>query len=100
MKPFTLERSQILPVSQDEAWRFFTDPANLGRITPPSMEFRLTCQPQCRATGLWRQTTCVQFVQLRRGQRFYERGQWQGILGSLEATTEHGVELLLFEQRR
>lgn len=46
MKPFTLERSQILPVSLEEAWRFFSDPANLARITPPSMEFRLTCAPR------------------------------------------------------
>jgi ligand-binding SRPBCC domain-containing protein len=45
MKPFILERSQILPVSLEEAWKFFSDPANLARITPPSMKFRLTCEP-------------------------------------------------------
>ena len=42
MKPFTLERSQILPVGIDRAWEFFSDPGNLARITPPSMDFRLT----------------------------------------------------------
>lgn len=45
MKPFTLERSQILPVTLEETWSFFSDPANLARITPPSMEFRLTGEP-------------------------------------------------------
>jgi ligand-binding SRPBCC domain-containing protein len=31
-----------LPVSIDEAWDFFSDPRNLGRITPESMNFRIT----------------------------------------------------------
>lgn len=35
-----LETSQLLPVSQAEAWRFFTDPRNLARITPLEMGFR------------------------------------------------------------
>jgi len=46
MKPFTLERTQILPVSIDLAWDFFSDPCNLARITPQSMDFRLTSPPQ------------------------------------------------------
>jgi ligand-binding SRPBCC domain-containing protein len=46
MKPFSFERTQILPIAMDEAWAFFCDPANLARITPPLMEFRLTCSPQ------------------------------------------------------
>lgn len=45
MKPFVLERSQILPIDPEQAWAFFADPANLARITPPAMEFRLTCSP-------------------------------------------------------
>lgn len=45
MKPFTLERCQVLAVGLEDAWKFFSDPANLGRITPPAMEFRLTCRP-------------------------------------------------------
>ncbi|MSN24468.1 MAG: hypothetical protein GJV46_01225 [Geobacter sp.] len=46
MKPFSLERSMVLPVTLDEAWSFFSDPANLVRITPPDMDFRITSKPQ------------------------------------------------------
>jgi ligand-binding SRPBCC domain-containing protein len=46
MKPFVLERLQILPTTLDEAWRFFSDPGNLARITPPAMDFRITSAPQ------------------------------------------------------
>lgn len=46
MKPFTFERTQTLPIDSEQAWNFFSDPANLARITPPSMEFRLTCSPR------------------------------------------------------
>ncbi len=42
MKPFSLERTQILPISLETAWRFFSNPANLVKITPPDMEFRIT----------------------------------------------------------
>lgn len=45
MKPFILERTQILPVSIDEAWAFFSNPANLSKITPPYMDFRITSPP-------------------------------------------------------
>jgi ligand-binding SRPBCC domain-containing protein len=46
MKPFAFERIQILPVTIDEAWGFFSDPANLVKITPPAMDFRITSPPQ------------------------------------------------------
>jgi len=46
VKPFILERKQILPVSIAEAWSFFSDPGHLARITPPSVDFRLTSQHQ------------------------------------------------------
>lgn len=46
MKPFTLERTQILPVSRETAWKFFSNPANLVKITPPEMNFRITSPPQ------------------------------------------------------
>jgi ligand-binding SRPBCC domain-containing protein len=42
MKPFTLERTQILPITLDTAWKFFSNPANLVKITPPKMNFRIT----------------------------------------------------------
>jgi ligand-binding SRPBCC domain-containing protein len=46
MKPFSLERVQTIPATIDQAWRFFSDPANLTKITPPSMKFRITSPPQ------------------------------------------------------
>ncbi|MFZ4858027.1 MAG: SRPBCC family protein [Desulfuromonadaceae bacterium] len=42
MKPFTLERTQILPITLETAWKFFSNPANLVKITPPEMDFRIT----------------------------------------------------------
>lgn len=46
MKPFSLERSQILPINLEQAWKFFSNPANLVKITPPDMDFRITSPPQ------------------------------------------------------
>lgn len=42
MTPYSFERQQILPVTPDEAWDFFSVPENLPRITPPDMKFRIT----------------------------------------------------------
>lgn len=39
MKLYHLKRRQILPVSLEEAWEFFTSPKNLNKITPPEMGF-------------------------------------------------------------
>ena len=36
------EAVQRVPVPLEEAWAFFSDPRNLGIITPPWMGFRLT----------------------------------------------------------
>ncbi len=33
---------QRMPVSMEDAWDFFSSPANLARITPPEMLFRIT----------------------------------------------------------
>jgi ligand-binding SRPBCC domain-containing protein len=41
MSVFTFKRSQILPVRIHEAWDFLSAPANLNRITPPGMHFRI-----------------------------------------------------------
>jgi ligand-binding SRPBCC domain-containing protein len=46
MKPFTLERTQILPTTLETAWKFFSNPANLVKITPPGMDFRITSPQQ------------------------------------------------------
>jgi ligand-binding SRPBCC domain-containing protein len=39
MKIYTLKTKQIIPVSLDEAWDFFSSPKNLKTITPPYMGF-------------------------------------------------------------
>lgn len=39
MAQYVLERSQLLPITLDEAWAFFSTPKNLARITPPDMGF-------------------------------------------------------------
>jgi ligand-binding SRPBCC domain-containing protein len=39
---YTLQVEQTLPVSLNEAWAFFSKPANLERITPSHMQFRIT----------------------------------------------------------
>ncbi len=39
MKVFTLERSQDLPITMEEAWDFFSSPQNLKIMTPPDMGF-------------------------------------------------------------
>ncbi len=41
MKIYTLHRTQKLPITQEEAWNFLSDPHNLGRITPKGMDFRI-----------------------------------------------------------
>ena len=46
MKPFTLERHQLLPTTLETAWNFFSDPLNLVKITPPDMDFRVTSPAQ------------------------------------------------------
>ena len=46
MKPFTLERTQTLPISLETAWKFFSNPVNLVKITPSDMDFRITSPPQ------------------------------------------------------
>jgi ligand-binding SRPBCC domain-containing protein len=37
MRLFRFECTQILPVTLGEAWAFFSDPGNLAKITPPSL---------------------------------------------------------------
>jgi ligand-binding SRPBCC domain-containing protein len=41
MKVYHLKRAQVLPISIQEAWSFFSSPANLGVITPARMKFNI-----------------------------------------------------------
>lgn len=41
MKLYTLYREQRLPISLEEAWNFFSSPANLKKITPEYMGFEI-----------------------------------------------------------
>lgn len=41
MKIYNLKRSQLLPITLQEAWDFFSSPQNLSKITPRHMNFRI-----------------------------------------------------------
>lgn len=41
MKIYNLKRTQFLPISITEAWEFFSSPANLSKITPEHMGFKI-----------------------------------------------------------
>ena len=42
MRLHQLEQTQILPITLEEAWDFFSSPANLDAITPPDLGFSIT----------------------------------------------------------
>jgi ligand-binding SRPBCC domain-containing protein len=42
MNPFLVQRTQLLPITQENAWDFFSDPRNLPAITPPDLGFKIT----------------------------------------------------------
>lgn len=41
MKLYTFKRTQILPITLENAWDFFSTPTNLSRITPARMKFEI-----------------------------------------------------------
>ncbi len=41
MPIYQLERKQTVSLGIEECWRFFSDPRNLRKITPPEMNFRI-----------------------------------------------------------
>lgn len=49
MPIYSLERTQVLPITQEQAWEFFSSPYNLPKITPPSMNFRILNNPESPA---------------------------------------------------
>ena len=46
MKIYRLARTQFLPITLDYAWDFFSSPANLSEITPPSLGLRMLAGSQ------------------------------------------------------
>lgn len=42
---YTLTSEQILPLTLEKAWEFFTVPTNLDKITPAEMKFKITNNP-------------------------------------------------------
>jgi ligand-binding SRPBCC domain-containing protein len=45
MKIYELRRTQFIPTTADQAWDFFSSPANLKKITPEHMGFRIINNP-------------------------------------------------------
>jgi ligand-binding SRPBCC domain-containing protein len=41
MKIYSIKRTQVLPMSLEDAWSFFSSPENLMKITPSEMNFRI-----------------------------------------------------------
>jgi ligand-binding SRPBCC domain-containing protein len=50
-EPVVLEHTQVVPRPRAEVFAFFSDPANLARITPPRLGFRLVGHDPAGATG-------------------------------------------------
>jgi ligand-binding SRPBCC domain-containing protein len=40
-KAHSIKTVQLLPITIEEAWEFFSNPANLAKITPPNMGFNI-----------------------------------------------------------
>jgi ligand-binding SRPBCC domain-containing protein len=41
MKLYKLHREQIVEGDFKDIWKFFSDPSNLSKITPPDMNFKI-----------------------------------------------------------
>ena len=46
MTTYRLSASTVVPADIDRTWAFFSDPANLGRITPSALGFRMHSAPE------------------------------------------------------
>jgi ligand-binding SRPBCC domain-containing protein len=47
MAVYSLKTVQLIPVSVEEAWDFFSSPANLQAITPAQLNFKIISQRHC-----------------------------------------------------
>ena len=67
MKVYNLERKTTLPISIDKAWSFFSDPRNLAKITPETMNFEILTQnlPKSIYSGLLVQYTVTPLLGLK-----------------------------------
>ena len=51
---YTLEHTQRIPISLEEAWQFFQNPSNLSKITPSEMGFQILSEvPNQMYSGLF-----------------------------------------------
>ncbi len=48
MRTYTFQTKQIVPIPLKECWEFFSQPSNLGMITPPEIGFRMVSQTEPR----------------------------------------------------
>ncbi len=44
-RTYRIRETQLLPVTLEQAWDYFSNPHNLQHITPPSLGFRVTSEP-------------------------------------------------------
>jgi ligand-binding SRPBCC domain-containing protein len=44
-RTYRIRETQLLPVTLQQAWDYFSNPDNLQHITPPAMGFRLISEP-------------------------------------------------------
>ena len=53
MRIHSLKRKQIIQTTLEEGWRFFSNPRNLAKITPASLDFRILSEvPERMHEGL------------------------------------------------
>ena len=45
MKIYQFKKTQLLKITLDEAWEFFSNPNNLDKITPDFMKFKIISNP-------------------------------------------------------
>ncbi|MEP7251474.1 MAG: SRPBCC family protein [Ginsengibacter sp.] len=45
-KVYSLRKVQLLPITIEQAWEFFSSPANLKKITPPELGFNIISKHQ------------------------------------------------------